>query len=153
MNVDRLQALRHGSGRDLALDAAARPLDECGDQLAGILQAHRGILGQADATATLGAPRQELANSERRDRGLLLGGADRLALADGVDRVEVHRERGVQRVVGLIGVLDARDTDVGGVVARVEHDAAERLLTDCGDQRRRELSQLFGDQGSPPPRM
>ena len=71
---------------------------------------------------------------------------DRLALAHGVDRVEVHRERGVQRVVGLIGVLDARDADVGGVVARVEHDATYRLLADCGDQLRRELSQLFGDQ-------
>ena len=71
---------------------------------------------------------------------------DRLALAHGVNRVEVHRERGVQRVVGLVGVLDARDADVGGVVARVEHDAAERLFADCGDQRRRELSQLFGDQ-------
>ena len=88
------------------------------------MQAHRGVLGQADATATLGAPRPELADSERRDRGLLLGGVDRLALAHGVDRVEVHRERGVQRVVGLVGVLDARDADVGGVVARVEHDAA-----------------------------
>jgi hypothetical protein len=42
VNVDRLQARGHGSGRDLALDAAAGPLDECGDQLAGILQAHRG---------------------------------------------------------------------------------------------------------------
>jgi hypothetical protein len=35
VNIDRLQALRHGSGRDLALDAAAGPLDEGGDQLAG----------------------------------------------------------------------------------------------------------------------
>jgi hypothetical protein len=46
------------------------------------------------------------------------------SLPHGVDRVEVHRERGVQRVVSLIGVLDARDADVGGVIARVEHDAA-----------------------------
>ena len=44
MNIDRLQALGHGSGRDLALDAAAFPLDERGDQLAGIFQAHRRIL-------------------------------------------------------------------------------------------------------------
>src|SRR3954468_25012544 len=44
MNVYRLQALGHGSSRDLALDAAAGPLDECGDQLAGILDAHRGVL-------------------------------------------------------------------------------------------------------------
>ena len=97
-------------------------------------------------SATLGAPRPELADSERHDRGLLLGGADRLALAHGVDRVEVDRERGVQRVVGLVGVLDVRDADVGGVVARVEHDAAQRLLAICGDPLGRELSQLFGNQ-------
>jgi hypothetical protein len=46
----------------------------------------------------------------------------------------------------LVGVLDARDADVGGVVGRVEHDAGERLLADRGDQLRRELSQLFGNQ-------
>ena len=45
VNVDRLQALGHVSGRDLAPEAAADPLDECGDQLARILQAHRGVLG------------------------------------------------------------------------------------------------------------
>ena len=133
MNVDRLQARGHGSGRDLALDAAAGPLDERRDQLAGVLQADRRVSAQADAAATLRAPRPELADRERRDRGLLLGGADRVAAAHGVDRVEVHRERGVQRVVGLVAVLDARDADVGGVVARVEHDAAKRLLADCGD--------------------
>ena len=72
VNVDRLQAVGHGSGRDLALDAAAGPLEECGDQFAGILQAHHGVLGQADATATLRAPCPDLADSERRDRGLLL---------------------------------------------------------------------------------
>ena len=88
------------------------------------MQAHRGVPGQADATATLSPPRPELGDSERRDRGLLLGGADRLALAHGVDCVEIHRERRVQRVVGLVSVLDARDADVGRIVARVEHDAA-----------------------------
>src|SRR6188768_2644254 len=60
VNVDWLQARGHRSGRDLARDAAASPLDECGDQLARILQAHRGVLGQADATSALGAPRAEL---------------------------------------------------------------------------------------------
>src|SRR5215208_45735 len=44
VNVDRLESLGYGSGRDLALHAAAGPLDERGDQLAGILQARRGIL-------------------------------------------------------------------------------------------------------------
>ena len=146
MNIDRLQALGHGAGRDLALDAAAGALDERGDQLAGIFQAYRGVLGQTDAAAAIGAPLPELADRERRDRGLLLGGADRLALAHGGDRVEVHRERGVQRVIGLIGVLDTRDAEVGGVVARVEHDAGDRLLADRGDQLVRERSQLFGDQ-------
>src|SRR6476646_1922707 len=80
VNVDRLQALRHGSGRDLAFDAAPGPLDECGDQLAGILQAHRGVLGKADTTATLRAACPELADRERSDWGLRLGGLDRLAL-------------------------------------------------------------------------
>src|SRR6478752_5397542 len=51
VNVDGLQALRHRSGRDLADDVAAGPLDECGDQFARILQAHRRVLGQADAAA------------------------------------------------------------------------------------------------------
>ena len=55
-------------------------------------------------------------------------------------------KRGVQGVVGLVAVLDARDAEVGGVVARVEHDAGERLLADRGDQPGREQSQLFGDQ-------
>ena len=41
-------------------------------------------------------PLSEIARaSQRRDRGLLFGGVDRLALAHSVDRVEVHRERGV----------------------------------------------------------
>src|SRR6185312_383691 len=95
VNVDRLQALGHRSGRGLALAAAPVSRDESDDHLAGILQPHRAVVGQADATATLGAPRPELADSERRDRGLLLGGADSLALTLGMDRVEVHRERGV----------------------------------------------------------
>jgi hypothetical protein len=43
VNIDWLQAFGHGSGRELALDAAAGPLDECADQLAGILQAYRGV--------------------------------------------------------------------------------------------------------------
>ena len=34
----------------------------------------------------------------------------------------------------------------GGVVARVEHDAGDRLLADCGDQLGRERRQLLGDQ-------
>ena len=60
VNVNRLQSLGHRSGRDLAFHAAAGPLDERGNQLAGILQAHRGVLAQADAAASVGASRPEL---------------------------------------------------------------------------------------------
>src|SRR4029078_12906166 len=128
VNVDRLQSLGYGSGRDLALHAAARPLDERGDQLAGILQAHRGVLAQADAAPSVRAAQPELGDLEWSERRLLLGGAPRVAAAHGVDRVEIHRQRGVQRIVGLVGVLDTRDTEVRRVVARVQHDAGDRLL-------------------------
>src|SRR5271157_5631401 len=112
VNVDRLQSLGYGSGRDLALHAAAGPLDERGDQLAGILEAHRGALVKADAAASAGAPRQELGDRERGDRGLLLSGAHILAAAHGIDSVEIHRQRGIQRIVGLAVILDARDAEV-----------------------------------------
>src|SRR5262245_42320138 len=49
MSVDRLQALGHRACRDVALDVAAGALDERGDQLAGVFQAHRRVLAQADA--------------------------------------------------------------------------------------------------------
>src|SRR5271163_2496176 len=38
VNVDRLQSRGYGSGRDLAVHAAAGLRDERGDQLAGILE-------------------------------------------------------------------------------------------------------------------
>src|SRR5512132_1022294 len=101
VNVDRLESLGYGSGRDLALHAAAGPLDERGDQLAGILQAHLGVLAQADAAASVRSPQPELGDRERGDRGLLLGGAHLVTAAHGVDSVEIHRQRGVQRIVGL----------------------------------------------------
>jgi len=63
-----------------------------------------------------------------------------------VDRVEVHCQGGVEGVIGLVAVLNARDAEVGGVVARVEDDAGERLFADRGDQPGREQGQLFGDQ-------
>ena len=53
VNVDRLESHGYASGRDLALHAAAGPLDERRDQFAGILQAHGGVLAQADAAASL----------------------------------------------------------------------------------------------------
>src|SRR5690242_13372863 len=73
VNVDRLKARGYRPGRDLSLHAAAGLLDEGGDQLSGIFQAHRGVFAQADAAAPLRAPRSELADRERGDRGLLLG--------------------------------------------------------------------------------
>src|SRR5262245_46176376 len=82
VNVDRLESFGYGSGRDLALHAAAGPLDERGDQFAGILQAHRGVLAQADAAGSLIRTSQpELGDRERGDRGLLLGGAHLVAAA------------------------------------------------------------------------
>src|SRR6187399_1988619 len=92
MNVDRGKARGHGSGCDFAADAAAGPLDEGGKKLAGVLQAHRGLLVQADAAAAVRPPRPELADRKRRERRLLLGGLDLVAAAHGVDGVEVHRE-------------------------------------------------------------
>ena len=121
-------------------------LDERGDQLTGILQAYCGVLAQADAATAVRPPRAELADGERGDRGLLLGGVDTVAFAHGVDGVEVHGERGVQRVVGFARVLDARDAEVGRVVARIEHDAGDRLLADRLDELFRERRQLLGDE-------
>ena len=72
VNVDRLLSLRYGSRRDLALHGAAGPIDERGDQLTGILEAHRGVLPQADATSSAGSPRPELRDRERGERGSLL---------------------------------------------------------------------------------
>src|SRR5258707_6374484 len=60
VNVDRLESLGYGSGRDLALHAAAGPFDERGDQLAGILQAHLGVLAQADSAPSARSPQPEL---------------------------------------------------------------------------------------------
>jgi hypothetical protein len=79
VNVDRLQSRGYGSGRDLALHVAAGPLDERRDQLAGILQAHQGVLAQADAAASVTAPQPEQVDRERGDRGLLLGRAHLVA--------------------------------------------------------------------------
>src|SRR5664279_1858107 len=93
VNVDRLQSRGYESGRDLALHAAAGPLDERRDQLAGILQADHGVLAQADAAPSVRAPHPELVERERSDRGLLLGGAHLVAAAYGVDCVEIHRQR------------------------------------------------------------
>src|SRR5450432_4253917 len=81
MNIDRLQSSRDGSSRDVALHAAASALDECGDQLAGILETHRGVLAQADAAVSAVASRLELGDREWGDRGLVLAGAHLLAAA------------------------------------------------------------------------
>src|SRR3954469_10612999 len=134
VNVDRGKASGHGSGCDFAADDAAGLLDEGGKKLAGVLQARRGVLVQADAAAPLRPPRPKLTDRKLSERRLLLGGLDLVAAAHGVDGVEVHRERRVQGIEGLVGVLDAGNAKVGGKVARVEHDAGNRLLADRGDK-------------------
>ena len=136
----------HASGRDLALHAAAGLRDEGCEQFAGVALAHRGVLAQADAAPAFRPARPELADRERRDRRLLLGGLDLVAAAHGVDRVEVHRKGRIDRVEGLVGVLDARDAQVGRVVAPVDDDAGERRLADRIEQRRREQRQLLRNQ-------
>ena len=56
VNIERLQSLGHGSDRDFAFHAAAGPPDEGCDQLAGVLQADRGILAKTDAAFSVGGP-------------------------------------------------------------------------------------------------
>jgi hypothetical protein len=75
--------------------------------------------------------------------GLLLGGTHLVAAAHGGDGVEIHRQRGVHRIIGLVGVLDARDAEVRRVVARVQHDAGDRLLAHRRDQLGRERCELL----------
>jgi len=72
VNVDWLQSPGDGSSRDIALHAAASALDERGDQLAGVMEAHRGVLAQADAAVSVVASRPELGDREWGDRGLVL---------------------------------------------------------------------------------
>ena len=110
------------------------------------MQADGGVVAQADAATSLRASRQKLGNRQRRERSLLLGGAHLVAVAHSGDGVEIHRQRGVQRIEGFAGVLDARDAQVGRIVARVEHDAGDRLLADRRDQIGREQRQLLRNQ-------
>src|SRR5271165_6068459 len=60
VNVDWHQSIGYGSGRDPALHAAAGLLDERGDQLAGILEAHRRVLAETNSAAAARAPGLEL---------------------------------------------------------------------------------------------
>ena len=69
-----------------------------------------------------------------------------VAFADGIDGVEIHRQRGVQRVVGFVGVLDAGNAKIGRIIARVQHDAGDRLLADGRDQVFRERCQFLRNQ-------
>src|ERR1700729_2146018 len=90
VNVDRLQALGHGSNWDFAFHAAAGPLDERGDQFAGVSEADRRVLAKTDAAFSVrGALRAEPSNRDRGDRRLLLRGAHLIADALGIDRVEI----------------------------------------------------------------
>ena len=105
-----------------------------------------GSSAQADATASARAARTELGDRERGDRGLLLGGTHLVAAAHGSDGVEIHRQRGVQRIVGLAVILDARDAEIRWIVACIEHDAGDRRLADRRDQLGCERRQLLRDQ-------
>jgi hypothetical protein len=92
---------------------------------------------------TLGA---EASDRERSDRSLVLGGGDLVADALRVDRVEIHPQRRIQRVVGRVIILDARDAEVWRVVAGVDNDAGDRRLADLCDEFRRKRLEFLGDQ-------
>lgn len=59
MNIDGLQALWNDAGRYLTLNSSPGALDESGDQLAGVLEAHTWLLGKADASTSVGVLSQE----------------------------------------------------------------------------------------------
>ena len=69
-----------------------------------------------------------------------------VAAALGVDRVEIHPQRRIQRVVSRVIVLDARDAQVRRIVAGVNHEARDRRLADLRDQRARKRRQFLRDQ-------
>ena len=147
MNEDRLEALGHVANRDVAFHAAAGPPDERGDQLAGVSEADRRVLAKTDAAVSVrGALRAEPGDRDRGDRRLLLRGAHLIADALGVDRVEIHPQRRIQRVVSRVVILDARDAQVRRIVAGVNHDARDRRLADLRDECRRERRELLRDQ-------
>ena len=116
------------------------------DQLAGVSEAERGVCAKTDAAFSVRALGAEESDRERRDRGLRLGGTHFCAAADGVDGVEIHRQRRVHRVVGYGVILDARDAEVRGIVAPVNHDARDRRLADLGDEIFRQRRELLRDQ-------
>ena len=58
------------------MDAAAGPLDEGADQFARVFEAERGILSKTDAALSVRPLGAEESDRERRDRRLLLGGAN-----------------------------------------------------------------------------
>ena len=57
-------------------------------------------------------PRVELGGRERGDRGLRLGGAYFIAAVVALTALS-HRQRGVQRIVGLVGVSKTNRTSTG----------------------------------------
>src|SRR5277367_6133731 len=86
VNINRLQALGHGSNRDFAFHIATGPPDECGDQLAGVSKADTRVLAKTDAAFTVRrALRAEPSDRERGDRSLLLRGDHLIADALRVD--------------------------------------------------------------------
>ena len=113
VNIDRLEALGRLANRDVALHATAGPPDERGDQFARVSEAELGVEAKADAAVSVrGAFRAEPGDRDRGDRSLLLRGDHLVADALGVDRVEIHRQRRIQRVVSRVVILDAGDAQV-----------------------------------------
>ena len=94
----------------------------------------------------LRAPRPELGDRDRGDRCLVLGGAHLVSVAHGGDGVEIHRQRRIQRIVGLAVILNAGDAEVRRIIAPVDHDAGDRRLADRCDELGRERLELLRDQ-------
>ena len=105
-----------------------------------------GILSKTDAALSVRPLRAEESDRERRDRRLLLGGANLGAAAHRVDGVEIDRQRRVQRIIGEVVILDAGDAEVRRIVAAVDHDAGDRRLSDSGDKLGRQRLELLRDQ-------
>ncbi len=126
---------------------AAGAADECGDQLARVAEADGRVQAKTDAAVSVGGTLRAVPRDRGRgDRRLLLRGDHFVADALRVDRVEIHPQRRIQRVISRVIVLDAGDAQVRGIIARVNHEARDRRLSDLCDERARERRQFLGDQ-------
>jgi len=145
VDVVRLQPVGDAADLDDVPDGAAVGLELGADQLPGVLQRASRIVGEVDADLAAAPGRARHLEGQRDHRGLLLGGGDGVAIDDHEDGVEVHRQRRVERVVGVVALGHPRDGDAGLEVRVVQHQPGELLAT-LGQQRRRQQVQLLGDQ-------